>query len=88
MIPRIETKQQVEDIVANTHYPPEGVRGCSAPKGHNDFMPQEMWEFTSQANRENMIILQIEREKAIEDIDAICPWRALAGRSWGQMIWL
>lgn len=71
MIPRIETRQQVEDIVSNTHYPPAGVRGCSADKGHNDFEEQNMWVFTEQANRESMIILQIEREKAIEDIDAL-----------------
>ncbi len=69
MIPRIETRQQVEDIVSNTHYPPVGVRGCSVDKGHNDFEPQKMWEFTEQANQENMIILQIERAKAIENID-------------------
>ncbi len=69
MIPRIETKQQVEDIISNTHYPPVGVRGCSADKGHNDFESQNMWTFTEQANEENMIILQIEREKAIQDID-------------------
>jgi 2-keto-3-deoxy-L-rhamnonate aldolase RhmA len=83
MIPRIESKQQVEDIVANTHYPPVGVRGCSAPKGHNDFMPQEMWEFTGQANRENMIILQIEREKAIEDIDDLLSVPGIGGAIMG-----
>lgn len=27
------------------------------------------WEFTETANRENLITLQIEREKAVEDID-------------------
>ena len=28
-----------------------------------------MWEFAEQANRENLIILQIEQAKAIENID-------------------
>ena len=37
MIPRIETREQVEKIVQCTHYPPVGVRGCSVPKGHNDY---------------------------------------------------
>lgn len=71
MVPRVETKEQVERIIENTHYPPRGVRGCSVPKGHNDFLVQNTWEFTEQANREVMIILQIEREKAIENIDEI-----------------
>ena len=69
MIPRVETKEQVEQIVSYTHYPPQGVRGCSVTKGHNDFKPQNVWEFTEQANREVMIILQIERKKAIENMD-------------------
>jgi len=69
MIPRVETKAQVEHIVECTMYPPLGDRGCSVNKGHNDFAGQDMWEFTEAANRENMIILQIERAKAVEDID-------------------
>ncbi len=69
MVPRIETKSQVEKVIENTHYPPVGVRGCSVPKGHNNFLPQDLWEFTEQSNRETMIILQIEREKAIENIE-------------------
>jgi len=69
MVPRIENRTQVERIIENTHYPPIGVRGCSVPKGHNNFLPQDLWEFTEQSNRETMIILQIEREKAIENID-------------------
>lgn len=71
MVPRIETKEQVERIIEATHYPPFGARGCSVPKGHNNFLPQDLWEFTEQANRENMVILQIEREKAIEDIEEL-----------------
>jgi len=69
MVPRIETREQVERIIENTHFPPVGVRGCSVPKGHNNYRPQDLWEFTEQANREVMIILQIEREKAISNID-------------------
>ncbi len=71
MIPRIETRQQVEAIIENTHFPPIGVRGCSVNKGHNNFLPQNVWEFTEQANRETMIILQIERKKAIENIEEL-----------------
>jgi 2-keto-3-deoxy-L-rhamnonate aldolase RhmA len=71
MIPRVETKAQVEHIVECTMYPPLGDRGCSVNKGHNDFAGQEMWEFTETANRENMIILQIERARAVEDIDEL-----------------
>jgi len=69
MIPRIETKAQVEHIIECVMYPPAGKRGCSVAKGHNDFAGQNLWEFTEAANRENLTILQIERAKAVEDID-------------------
>jgi 2-dehydro-3-deoxyglucarate aldolase/4-hydroxy-2-oxoheptanedioate aldolase len=68
MIPRVETKAQVEYIVECALYPPLGARGCSVDKGHNDFASQEAWSFTEEANRENLIILQIERQRAVEDI--------------------
>lgn len=68
MIPRVETRAQVEQIVECALYPPLGARGCSVDKGHNDFLSQEAWSFTEEANRENLIILQIERQRAVEDI--------------------
>ena len=58
-------------IIDSTMYPPVGSRGCSADKGHNDFLAQPMWEFTEQANTENLIILQIERAVAVEHIDEL-----------------
>ncbi|MDY6875487.1 MAG: aldolase/citrate lyase family protein [Chloroflexota bacterium] len=69
MIPRVETKAQVERIIECTMYPPAGDRGCSVDKGHNDFDRQKLWDFTGAANENNLIILQIERERAVEDID-------------------
>lgn len=71
MVPRIETKAQVERIVECLMYPPVGIRGLSADKGHNDFNAQGMWEFAKEANSQNLIILQIEQEKAIENIDEL-----------------
>ena len=69
MIPRVETRAQVEYIVECALYPPLGKRGCSVDKGQNDFVPQGTWSFTEEANRENLIILQIERRQAVEEID-------------------
>ena len=71
MIPRVETKTQVEHIIECTMYPPLGSRGCSVNKGHNDFASQEPWEFSQQANQENLVILQIERRRAVESIEEL-----------------
>lgn len=71
MIPRVQTRAQVEAIIEATMYPPVGDRGCSVAKGHNDFVSQNLWDFTCEANEQNLIVLQIERERAVEDIEAL-----------------
>jgi 2-keto-3-deoxy-L-rhamnonate aldolase RhmA len=69
MVPRVETREAVETVVSAVRYPPEGVRGLSTSKGHNDYSSAPSLEFIRQANRENLVILQIERREAVEDID-------------------
>lgn len=71
MIPRVETREQVEYIVRCAKYPPVGKRGCSINKGHNDYQKADLYEFTRHSNRENLVILQIERKQAVENIDAL-----------------
>jgi 2-keto-3-deoxy-L-rhamnonate aldolase RhmA len=71
MIPRVETRAQVETIIERTMYPPLGSRGLSANKGHNDFAGQNMWDFAEQANAQNLIIPQIERAQAVEHIEEL-----------------
>lgn len=69
MVPRVENRAQVEAVLSYAKYPPLGRRGCSITKGHNDFQKAELHEFTTFMNRENLVILQIERREAVEDID-------------------
>jgi 2-keto-3-deoxy-L-rhamnonate aldolase RhmA len=69
MVPRVETREQVEYVVSCAKYPPQGKRGASIMKGHNDFQKAELHEFTQTMNRENLVILQIERKEAVEQID-------------------
>ena len=71
MVPRIETRQQAEKAVAYSKYPPQGERGCSINKGHNDYRGADLLSFVKEANEENMVILQIERKAAMEDLDNI-----------------
>jgi 2-keto-3-deoxy-L-rhamnonate aldolase RhmA len=71
MIPRVETRAQVENAIECTRYPPDGVRGCSVTKGHNDYAGEDLWQFAEAANRENLIILQIERERAVANIEEL-----------------
>lgn len=68
MLPRVETRAQVEHVVQSARFPPVGKRGLSATKGHNDFQPADPWAFTRFMNQENLVILQIERREAVEHI--------------------
>jgi 2-keto-3-deoxy-L-rhamnonate aldolase RhmA len=69
MVPRVETREQVELIVQSAKFPPVGKRGCSQMKGHSDYHKEPLNDFVRQSNEENMVILQIERERAINNID-------------------
>jgi len=71
MIPRVESVDQVRLAVDACRYPPIGKRGASVTKGHNDYLKAPLGEFVEHSNREVMLILQIEREAAVRDIDAL-----------------
>jgi 2-keto-3-deoxy-L-rhamnonate aldolase RhmA len=69
MVPRVESRDRVEKVVQCAKFPPDGRRGCSILKGHSDYHPEPLQDFCRHSNRENMVILQIERRAAIENID-------------------
>ncbi len=71
MVPRVESRQEAEYIVQCARYPPIGKRGCSTTKGHTDYQKADPARLVQEANRENLIILQIERKQAVDHIDEI-----------------
>ena len=71
MIPRVETRAQVEQIIQWTKYPPWGIRGCGASTGHSDYEGVRVAEFVKHANEEILIVPQIESGLAIENIEQI-----------------
>jgi len=71
MVPRIENRKQAELAVSYSKYPPQGERGCSINKGHNDYQSESLIPFVQKANQQNFVILQIERKGAIENLEDI-----------------
>ncbi|MEW6548893.1 MAG: aldolase/citrate lyase family protein [Spirochaetota bacterium] len=71
MVPRIASREHAEKAVAYSKYPPMGERGCSINKGHNDYKGDDLLKFLKEANESTMVILQIERRAAMEDLDNI-----------------
>ncbi len=71
MVPRVETRQDVEQAVAALRYPPLGKRGCSTSRGNSDYRGAPLWEFTRHANDNMLAVMQIERKTAIDHIDEL-----------------
>jgi len=71
MIPRVETPEQAEKAVQAVRYPPVGQRGMAVARGHNDYKRQNALSFALEANRENLVIVQIESKAAVERVDEI-----------------
>lgn len=69
MLPRVETRQQVEQLVSFMKYPPVGVRGATAGRGSTDYSGARPQELVRHLNENTLVILQIEREVAVNNID-------------------
>ena len=70
MVPRVETREQAEDIVAQLKYAPQGRRGVALGIAH-DLYQAGGPDFFAKINEETVVILLLETEKAFENLDAI-----------------
>jgi len=71
MIPRVESRTDIENVVKWSMYAPEGDRGVAFGIGHTDYGDHRLIDgvaYTKQANEELVIIAQIETAKSIENI--------------------
>ena len=71
MLPRVYTVDQVEEAVQIMKYPPMGARGCAFSRGHTDFQAAPLRETMDIANRETMLIVQVETAESVEHIDEL-----------------
>ena len=70
MVPRVETREQAEDIVAQLKYAPQGRRGVALGIAH-DLYRAGGPDFFAKINEETVVILLLETAKAFENLDAI-----------------
>lgn len=71
LIPRVETKEEVEALVKYAKYPPWGERGFGARSIITDYESVSVKERVQILNEESMIVIQIESKEAINNIDAL-----------------
>ncbi|HXS75310.1 MAG TPA: aldolase/citrate lyase family protein [Terracidiphilus sp.] len=70
MVPRVETRQQTEEIVRQLKYAPEGKRGVALGIAHDLYRPAGA-EFFARANQDTVVIIQVETAKAFENLEEI-----------------
>jgi 2-dehydro-3-deoxyglucarate aldolase/4-hydroxy-2-oxoheptanedioate aldolase len=70
MVPRVETRQQAENIVSQLKYAPQGRRGVALGVAHDLYRAGDA-DFFAKANEEIVVILLLETEKAFENLDEI-----------------
>lgn len=71
IIPRVNTPQEVRDIVSWMRFPPEGIRGYADTAAQTEFQPVTPREFVDAGNTENLCVIQIERRQAVENVEAM-----------------
>jgi 2-dehydro-3-deoxyglucarate aldolase/4-hydroxy-2-oxoheptanedioate aldolase len=70
MIPRMETREQMEETVRALKYAPEGRRGVALGVAH-DLYRSGGAAYLPQANDDTMVIAIIETVRGLENIDSI-----------------
>jgi 2-keto-3-deoxy-L-rhamnonate aldolase RhmA len=68
IIPRVETRQQVEDAVSFAKYPPLGRRGAGGD-GRYGYIRRDAGTAIEQANAESMVIVQVESRRGVDNLD-------------------
>ncbi len=71
MLPRVETVEQAQTLVRYVKYPPVGVRGAAAGRGHTDYRSAGPRDLVRHMNEHTLVVLQIERVEAVRCIDEL-----------------
>ena len=71
MIPRVTGPEQVRQTLNMMKYPPQGRRGNAQSRGYTRFQAGSVSQVMAEANRQTMLVVQIETREALENIEAI-----------------
>jgi 2-keto-3-deoxy-L-rhamnonate aldolase RhmA len=69
MFPQVNTRKEAEEAVRACRYPPKGIRGVGPRRASLYYT--EYLDYIKSADRETMVIVQIETREAVTNIDEI-----------------
>lgn len=76
VVPQVESAEQVEQIVADCRYPPEGRRGFG-PLVPTNYGRESLEEYVQKANTSIFVTVMIETVQALQSIDKIVAVKGL-----------
>ncbi len=68
IVPRVNTPDQVRQIVSWMRYPPYGIRGYACTANQTDGRAVEPEQFMSGVHQETLLVIQIERVEAMRNL--------------------
>jgi len=71
LMPQINSKAEVETVIESVKYPPEGRRGLAGVRAANYGLTGSLDAYVKEANRETMVIVQVETMQAIDNLKEI-----------------
>ncbi|MEP6473882.1 MAG: aldolase/citrate lyase family protein [Gemmatimonadota bacterium] len=71
MLPRVVHEKEAAEAVAMMKYPPMGRRGAVLARGHTAFKAGPLMSTLREANKETMLVVQIETREAVERLEQI-----------------
>ncbi|MBX7169050.1 MAG: hypothetical protein K1X74_22130 [Pirellulales bacterium] len=71
IVPRVNTVAEVQQIVSWTRYPPLGIRGYASTSAQTGGQPIGAEAFIEANHRSTLVVIQIERREAVENLSAM-----------------
>jgi 2-keto-3-deoxy-L-rhamnonate aldolase RhmA len=69
VMPRIESRDEVQTFLSCMKYPPVGIRGLSSDAPHSEYDAGPLDQFVEHHNQNTLAVVQIERKLAVERVD-------------------
>jgi 4-hydroxy-2-oxoheptanedioate aldolase len=71
MVPQINSAEEAEAVVRAVKYHPEGRRGVAGTRAQSWSITQPLSEYVQTANRDTLVMVQIENIKAVDALSEI-----------------
>jgi len=77
LVPYVQNAEEAKAAVANTRYPPAGVRGVAGTTRATRF--GRIKDYAKRAHEEICVLVQVETKSALEQLEAICAVEGVDG---------